>query len=107
MLLLNPATIAKQLLSLPDAFTTSGKLPIVDMAKVLQPSVWEWVMSKSEVLPYRQMELLRTNYNENFEDVVSNISRMVRDKLYSPMGYADLWVGSAVFKAVYEDSIKL
>jgi len=106
VLIANLGSIVKQFSNLTEALNVSGKVPVINMAIVLKPEVWKMTHEKSRMLQFRNLEVMNLNFNPNVEEVFDRIHKAVREKAYLPMQYVDLWVGTALWKSIYEDAIK-
>lgn len=106
VLIWNVATIGKQMSAIIEWYTTSWKLPVLNLAEVLVPEVWEKYYNLSNFLPYRDLSVEQIHWL-NPEDVVKNIVNAIREKWYLTLWIVDKRIGTAFFKAIYDEQISL
>jgi len=101
----NIGSIVKQFMNMIDAFQVSGKVPLANMARVLDKKVWAEIHEKSKMLRFRNAEVMRLNVGLNPEDKAKGIFEATKDFIMIPFRTVDLWTGTALWKSVYDDAI--
>ena len=103
----NPTTYAIQLTALLEWASTTGKIVVVSLARVMQPKIWKMITEKSEILKFREFEDFYWYTDDNLVGILRKAQHYYRRYGYFPMKLIDQAIWRWVWLSCYESFLDL